>query len=241
MNNIDYVNVIQFLTRIIEEYYLMVNNAELIGRTDSINLGQDLENLKAMLEDPNISSYIDNIGLAVRGGEDNYIDIYKKSNQVLDLFKKGKSNKEIAIELSSTTGHNFTEGCVRDWLKKYEGSSLTEKSNAYSIANVQSGDIYEDILSRLNLLIRDVEKEDDEVFRGARTTRYSALVEIIREIRMCHKDIMDWKANTVDVMNSIEPIVDAIIQTLRSKVPEHVFNDVLKSLKDLDSFSDSLH
>jgi hypothetical protein len=239
-DNLDYVNVLQFLAKIIEDYNKMIADAEIIGRTDSINLGEDLDNLKSMLEDPNISSYIDNIGLATKGSE-SFIDLFKKGAVAVDMHKIGKSNKDIAIELSSITGHNFTEKEVREWIKKYKSSSLTQKSNIYSISKVESGDIYEDILNRLSILITEIEREDDAVFAGARTTRHSALIEVLREIRMCQKDIMDWKSNTTDVMASVEPIIDAIIQTLRDKVPEHVFSDVLRSLKELHIFSDSLY
>jgi hypothetical protein len=237
--HVNYVNVIQYLDDIIDNYQDLMGEAELLGRQSAIELAEDLDGLKSLLEDPNIAGEIDNLVLP-NLEKDNPIDTYKVGDKVIELYGIRYSEVEIAQALSATKGYNFTPEHVVDWIDNYKNSSLTVRAKKYSISKMEGETVYDEMATQLKALIEEIKIEDEEIFAASRTNKYSALTEVIRELRMWFKQYEDYKSSSIDVMACIDPIIEAILSVLKDKVPPTVFNDVLNAIKDLNMFGDTL-
>jgi hypothetical protein len=227
--NVDYINVIQLLDNIIDNYYSLMNNASLIGRDDAGALASDLLGLKDLLEDNTISTYIDNI---TPPSSNNPIDQYSLQADIINLSGIGYSNVEISQNLTTISRQNITPTHVQDWLANYNNSSLAERANTYAISRLGPGTVYDDMYTQLQTIMEQVKMEDSEVFASARTTKSAAQLEVLRELRMLIKQCEDWKSQAVDETASVDAVIANILKVLKEKVPPSVYSDILQAIRE---------
>lgn len=229
MNNIDYVNVIQLLDNIIDNYYTLMAGASLLGRDDAASIASDLLGLKDLLNDGTISTYIDNITPVVSA---NPIDQYSLQADILNLIGLNYSDVEISQNLTTISRQNITPKHVKDWKDNYESSSLVERANNYSLSRLEPGKIYEDMFSQLESIMNQIKLEDPEIFAAARTTKHHAQMDLLRELRMLTKQVIDWQSQAVDQTESVDAVITNILKVLKEKVPPTVYTDILGAIRE---------
>jgi uncharacterized protein YoxC len=159
------------------------------------------------------------------------IDQYGLGQTVISLYRDGLSTREIAKSINNQIGNDLTAKDIDGWLENYKGASLSDRQEmlSYSVFDVRSR--LEDLHEAITGHMQAIEKESDEIYAKAKTTRVQVKLEAYKELRQLYKDaaailaalqqlntIREFQSTVLEVVSRVSPeAYRAIVTELKSK------------------------
>lgn len=196
----------------------------LIGKEPWSSLLDELDGLIDAIDVGDITPPIDITRLST-------IDQYGLGQTVISLYRDGLSTREIAKSINNQIGNDLTAKDIDGWLENYKGASLSDRQEmlSYSVFDVRSR--LEDLHEAITGHMQAIEKESDEIYAKAKTTRVQVKLEAYKELRQLYKDaaailaalqqlntIREFQSTVLEVVSRVSPeAYRAIVTELKSK------------------------